>query len=112
MICSRCGNEIENDSKYCNYCGSKVDANTRQTNEKEDKDNNSGCGTFLIVLLVMGAIIGLLFAIVKINMNEDSNGNIIDKIVERDITKSDYSLSTSQGLTSYSITITPNKKLN
>ena len=60
----------------------------------------------------MFGMFGLIFAGIKINMNKDSNGNIVDKIVERDITKSDYSVSTSQGLTSYSVTIIPNKKIN
>ena len=114
MYCKFCGKELEENSKFCNYCGkqleNKTDTNTvKNTN---DTSNNSGCGTLLIVCLICLGIVFLMFAIIKINMNEDSNGNIVDKIVERDITKSDYSVNTSQGLTSYSITITPNKKIN
>lgn len=114
MYCKFCGKELEENSKFCNYCGKQLEENSVKSTieQKNDNSSGSGCGTALIFLLVIGAIIGILFAIVKINMNEDSNGNIVDKIVERDITKSDYAVSTSQGLTSYSITITPNKKLN
>lgn len=25
MYCKKCGNEIEDDSVYCNFCGDKID---------------------------------------------------------------------------------------
>lgn len=112
MHCKYCGKELEENSKFCNHCGKALEEGMVRLKEKKDSNDKSGCGSALIVLLIIAGIIGLFFAIIKISMNVDSNGNIVDKIVERDLTRSDYSISTSEGLTSYTITITPNKKIN
>lgn len=53
-----------------------------------------------------------VFIIYKISSNSDSSGNIVDKIVERNITSSDYDITKSEGLTSISFTITPRVKMN
>lgn len=53
-----------------------------------------------------------IFIIYKISSNSDSSGNIVDKIVERNITSSDYDITKSEGLTSISFTITPRVKMN
>ena len=114
MFCKFCGKKIEDNSRFCNYCGKSLEENS--SDKVADSNNNqskkSGCGSFLIFLLVLGLVVGIIFAVVKISMNQDSNGSLVDKIIERDIVETDYSVNTSQDLTSISITITPNKKLN
>ena len=114
MYCKFCGKELDENSKFCNYCGKQLESNsiTNTVQNRNENSEKSGLSKALIFLLVMFGMFGLIFVGIKINMNKDSNGNIVDKIVERDITKSDYSVSTSQGLTSYSVTIIPNKKIN
>ena len=38
MYCKKCGNEIEDDSVYCNFCGAKIDKkNIESKNKKETK---------------------------------------------------------------------------
>ena len=127
MFCRYCGQEIDDDSKFCNQCGRKLNTSD-DDNQIEELENISeknttyptekteegiGCGTaFFICLFVIIAIIAFAFVVVKLDQNSDSTGSIFDKIVERDIRKSDYSVSTSQDLTTYSVTIRPNTKFN
>lgn len=122
MFCRYCGKEISDDSKFCNYCGKNLQTDSSQTKVEEKNENtindneistNSGCGKSIgISLLIILLSIAIVFVVIKIASNSDSNGNIVDKIVERDITKSDYSMTSKEGLTSYTITIVPNVKMN
>lgn len=123
MFCNNCGKEIADGSKFCNYCGTKIALpNNDESAPKENNNQNQNYipdddkgGCLKGVLVFVGVIIGLVLlsiALVKIVNNFDSSGNIVDKLVERDITKSDFDVSTSEGVTSYTITITPKVKMN
>ena len=124
MFCKYCGKEIEDDSKFCKFCGNALtQAIVESSISKEIVDDEpeiiysyntqpvkkkSGVKPFLIALLIVFVIFPLsVFIIYKISSNSDSSGNIVDKIVERNITSSDYDITKSEGLTSISFTITP-----
>ena len=129
MFCKYCGKEIEDDSKFCKFCGNALtQAIVESSISKEIVDDEpeiiysyntqpvkkkSGVKPFLIALLIVFVIFPLsVFIIYKISSNSDSSGNIVDKIVERNITSSDYDITKSEGLTSISFNITPRVKMN
>ena len=127
MFCRFCGKELEDNSKFCSYCGNhldndenenKIENNYENSNKSFDNHStdivqNEGRGKAIIITIVVIIIVFFtIFAIVKLTQNSDSTGGIIDKLTERDLRTSDYSVSTSQGLTSYSITITAKRKIN
>lgn len=109
MFCKYCGKEIEDDSKFCKFCGNALtQAIVESSISKEIVDDEpeiiysyntqpvkkkSGVKPFLIALLIVFVIFPLsVFIIYKISSNSDSSGNIVDKIVERNITSSDYDI--------------------
>lgn len=62
MFCSNCGKEIEDNSKYCNYCGNKQKNNKIKINKKK----------IIIGLFVMTLIVfGITSALKLKNMSED-----------------------------------------
>ena len=116
MYCKFCGSKIDDDSTFCYSCGHKVSENKEikeenhfNNNEKEkNKEESNGIGASIFAFFVFVAVvIGGLYAAVMFQENSDSKGNIIDKLVERSITKDDYYVYTSQDITSVTITITP-----
>ena len=111
MYCNNCGKENPVGSKFCNNCGKKMDVVTSlQTENKTSQEKKKH--PFLVFLLISVASFALFFGIVKLAINSDSNSGVVDKIVERDIRQSDYTVSTSQGVSSYTVTITPKYKFN
>lgn len=48
MFCNNCSKEITDNSKFCQYCGAKV--------ETENKDSGNGC-------LITAIICGIIFVI-------------------------------------------------
>ena len=40
MFCKNCGNEIDNDSKFCSYCGSKVEIIESENSKANDQEKN------------------------------------------------------------------------
>ena len=62
MFCSKCGKEIEDNSKYCNYCGNKQKNNKIKINKKK----------IIIGLFVMTLIVFGITSVLKLkNMSED-----------------------------------------
>ena len=58
MFCPNCGKEIPDGSKFCPYCGAKLEGNvTSQSSPK-------GSSSFLDVLISITAIVSLIFSIV------------------------------------------------
>lgn len=125
MYCKYCGNEIANDSIFCSYCGKNLTENKEvkpeiqtykpESYSQENVNEYNGAASlfkaFFIIVIVIATLAALVFGIYKLSVNSDSKGNIVNKLVERDITKNDYVVSTSQGLTSYAIIITPNRNI-
>ncbi len=125
MFCRFCGKEIEDNSKFCNYCGNELEDNIEKNKQNDNNisnenaykskkiNENSGCGKSLLITIVVILIAFFtIFTIVKLIQNSDSTGGIFDKLIERDLEPSDYTVTTSQGLTSYTITITAKVKIN
>ena len=116
MYCKYCGAKIDDDSIYCLSCGSKVENNSElekvnkkvSVSDEVNKEEVKGHGLkiflgFFIVLLVIICI----FPYFSNNQNNGGDNNIVDNLLERDITKNDYTIVTSQDLTTYTIMVTP-----
>ena len=79
MFCTNCGNEIDNDSVYCNYCGNKILEGIEEKNVEEKeleridetlqvhdilKDIN--ISTISVTLCIILSITGLIASIINI----------------------------------------------
>lgn len=89
MFCKKCGNEIEDNAKFCNHCGSKV--------KKEKENNGKGMTkkTYLILggslLVVLG--LGATFYTNQMNVTKELKryeSNLLDKqMMQRHMISSD-----------------------
>ncbi len=72
MICKKCNKEIRDDSNFCVYCGTKVEKEIVETNEKKkripDKVSNL---IFNIISAIIGAF-GIIFCFINVT-NGSSN---------------------------------------
>ena len=117
MYCRFCGRQIEDDSSFCTYCGKNLSTpttndsdnknvnNQNETvveNEETSEEKTSALKGFFILFIPFIIIISIFLAIAS------SNGSG-SGLLTRSIKDGDYSCTTSQDLTSYSITIVPNK---
>ena len=114
MFCKYCGKQIDDDSSFCIHCGKNLtDSNQKQENKRpdlsrkeasEEKEDSSLWGCWLLFLPLF-----LTLLIVVIGVASSSNGI---GLVARDLRSSDYTYTTDQDLTSYRITIVPNRKID
>ena len=117
MYCRFCGRQIEDDSSFCTYCGKNLSTSTTNDNanknvnnqnetvvenEETSEEKSSALKGFFILFIPFIIIISIFLAIAS------SNGSG-SGLLTRSIKDGDYSCTTSQDLTSYSITIVPNK---
>ncbi|MBE6132974.1 MAG: zinc ribbon domain-containing protein [Erysipelotrichaceae bacterium] len=117
MYCRFCGRQIEDDSSFCTYCGKNLSTSTTNDNanknvnnqnetvvenEETSEEKTSALKGFFILFIPFIIIISIFLAIAS------SNGSG-SGLLTRSIKDGDYSCTTSQDLTSYSITIVPNK---
>jgi hypothetical protein len=59
MFCSKCGSEIAEDNKFCPKCGNNVDPNKNTiTKEPPFQYHESGRGTVILILGILGLIFG------------------------------------------------------
>ena len=136
MYCKRCGKKIDDDSTFCMYCGQEItipsdesmqssvtdaecsdisvttsSAHTKETCDSAPKKRRSRT---LPILLILFSPIIFLVIMVTIAIAKDSKPTVTDSSVyetDNRLRSSDYSYSTSQDLTSYTIFITPNTDL-
>lgn len=116
MYCKFCGKQIDDDSVFCVHCGKNLTENNKENSEKqnyesnelsqsittEDEESSSRWWVWLalpIFLLILIAIIGAA----------SSNG---PGLIQRDLKTSDYTYTTSHDLTSYRITVIPNRDID
>ena len=113
MYCKFCGKEIDDDSKFCKHCGKQLEENkiTKVDDNTIDTESISGWSIFVKFLIITFISFLIVFVIIKVGSNSGSDGNVINNIVERDITSNDYYVKTSQGITSFSVVIIPNRKI-
>lgn len=63
MYCKRCGSLIDDNSKYCDDCGKRVDWNENKSNYDENNSNN-GANILLAILGFLFPIIGFILYLV------------------------------------------------
>ena len=66
MYCTKCGKQIEDDSKFCIYCGCEVEEEQQSKPVKNNKKKNQS-SSILGVLIVVGIPIFIGVAILVIN---------------------------------------------
>jgi len=110
MYCKYCGSKMDDDAIFCSQCGKKLSPaddtyrKNRSTYEQEDsweeidKEKERGCLTFvcLTCVIIVGVLLVTLFGTYAGN-HEGIKA----------LTREDYTYTTDQGLSSYSVTITP-----
>lgn len=66
MYCKKCGNEIEDDSVYCNFCGDKIDKKNIESKNKEETKKIKSKPKFLsmiILIILIFSLFGIGFLI-------------------------------------------------
>lgn len=119
--CPDCGKEVSDKSNACIHCGCPivlkfaVTKNLEKEYLKKNGVDESSIDTvmpkekghpYLIALVIILLFIASIFFIIESVYNDDSSGRLFDNIVQREIRSTDYEIATSQGITSYTITIT------
>lgn len=104
MICSKCGNDINGNVKFCSRCGNKVEISQMVSADiqpgqyipnSSEKPKKNGLKAFLFILigLLLGVAVGALVMFVLTNLSESSGSDKADndKRIEKDDDKSDDS---------------------
>lgn len=87
MKCTKCQQEIDDNSKFCNHCGAAVEQET--STELQEKPYDNEYNTIKIALIVLCVAIIVLIIIAKISENNSRNENSTAKATES--TEEDYS---------------------
>lgn len=134
MYCRFCGKEIKDDSLFCSYCGKEVDKEQKTESDNESveirhgscapkcdvendrEDNQSGCLWFVIWLLIVATVCAwcVIATVNKVDSSDSSNSSSSSSngsIFNKNITSGDYTATTSQGITTYSVTIVPKRDI-
>ena len=114
MFCKKCGKEIDDDSKFCSYCGAPVSADP-VTTEADDADSSEPRigkkGIFWIIIICIIAFSLLVAGIYQ--LSEKNSGTDNSGIMSRSAKSSDISVKTSEAFSlSYDIIVTPNTNIS
>ena len=90
-ICPKCGNELSDDSHFCNDCGYNFQANSSNS---ESLSNLSTYGKIFIVLIAFLVIIGAVFVF---NMGMSSNNHANDATNYDDVEHVDLTITEVSG---------------
>lgn len=114
MICKNCGKEINDNSKFCNFCGERLE-------DKEIKFENletSGVkppkrrrGKFLIIFAVFAVVLTTFTVYSFFSINSITPGIGGELSFERELYESDFSIETTENTFSYVILITPKRNI-
>ena len=118
MYCRFCGKQICDDSVFCVHCGKNLnETNKSDSKEQNHKSNNllqntttdtDGGSSLWGLWLLLPIFIILLVVIIGVASSSGDFG-----IISRDLKSSDYTYETSsQDLTSYSITVIPKRDID
>lgn len=66
MYCNKCGNEIDEKSKFCNKCGNKIEqsSKTRQKNKKETSKS-----TRILIIVLLSIVVLYFFIMIIANIS-------------------------------------------
>ena len=125
MYCRFCGNQIDDDSIFCARCGKNLtESNKEYKNEQNIPSKNEFAKTtegssrwgLWLLLPALVILLGVIIAVASSsNGSETKNGSGIknvSEILSRDLNSDDYTYTSSQGLTSYRITIIPKRDID
>lgn len=116
MICKNCGKEINDNSKFCNFCGERLE-------DKEIKFENletSGVqppkrrrGKFFIIFAIFAVVLTTftVFSLMSMSLKIGGSGIVGDLSFERELYESDFSIETTENTFSYVILITPKRNI-
>lgn len=110
MYCRFCGEKIEDDSLYCRHCGKNLSSRESvvDINENEMQEENSKSPSLLWLWVALPFFVITLSVVIVAVVSPDNNFSI----VSRELTSSDYTYTSAQDLTSYKITVLPNKNIS
>lgn len=129
MYCKQCGEQMDDNAKYCSQCGTKNvskedDIESQEENREEDaaKQNEIvsrgngwlGCGCFVAILVVI-AIAATLFTEVRDGVfNGKSTANVVNQVISRQATNGDINIDDNLDIGSLSmdIIILPNSNID
>lgn len=101
MYCKNCGQQIADDSRFCKDCGAKQE----ETNIKEQRNEESSCSPFVIIIIFLFVAIALVSSIITLeymNTGNDKINNFFDSITaERKATNKDI-VTEFESITQYS----------
>ena len=70
MFCMKCGNKLEEDSKFCTACGSDIKSSNNNVLKKASEENGQKKGK---IIAVVGVIIGIIVLLVNTHTCEWCN---------------------------------------
>lgn len=114
MICKNCGKEINDDSKFCNFCGGRLEdkeikfENLETSGVKQPKRRK---GKLLIIFAVFAVILTTFTAYSLLSFIPIDSGIVGDLSFERELYESDFSIETTENTFSYVILITPKRNI-
>lgn len=116
MICKNCGKEINDNSKFCNFCGERLEdkeikfENLETSGVKQPKRRK---GKFLIIFAIFAVVLTTftVFSLLSLKSIGGGSGIVGDLSFERELYESDFSIETTENTFSYVILITPKRNI-
>ena len=119
MYCNQCGKKLDDHSKYCSECGTKIICdptveeqqtdNTKNNiihNDEESKQKESsgrGCLIAFILMMFIPLIIGVVFAIIHETSEGQTPQGAVNRLISRDATNRDIDIDEELDISSLSI---------
>ena len=75
MFCNNCGQEIDNGSKFCQYCGTSLDSEESSIKKSNVLNENNGCLTQIGSLIGVIIFLAIIFNIGGLDFLGISNTN-------------------------------------
>ena len=123
MYCRKCGQELKEDSTFCDKCGTKVETleETKAVKEEEKKATNSVLLGILILAVVFVTVFGIIMIAVTMNNNNDNGtsntNNSLTNLFQKKATTNDIIMEYQEipsisGAAKYYAILQANEKIN
>lgn len=106
MYCKKCGNEIEDDSVYCNFCGDKIDKKNIESKNKKETKKIKSKPKFLSMIILIILIFSLFGIGFLINKNIIKN-KTVNEVPNHYLSFGSISRSTDDNGKTFSVEVTP-----